>query len=163
MSFSYRAAIFSFLIGACSGQVASTPVTSTAGQPIVVPSDWVEVDSNCKFTFRASKDVLRKDVHGVDSCVGKHESESLSFGYDYGQYSSPLTEYKGNPNYSESTVSIDGVSAKLIACDEEAGRMVGVYIANDGRGAKLQASVFCATKGTCEDTARTLLSTIKWK
>lgn len=152
--------LFPLFICACS---SGPPVTNGAGQAIVVPSGWVEVASNCNFSFRAPKDLVRNDVKGIDSCVGSHKSESLTFSYDYGRYSNSLSGYNAKPNFSESNVLIDGTPAKLVACDSEAGRFVGIYVANDGRGQKLEASIFCSTKGACEDTARTILSTITWK
>jgi hypothetical protein len=147
------------LLCGCS---AAPPITKTGGKAVVVPSDWVTVDSTCGFTFQAPADLVRKNVQAIDSCVGQHESKTTTMSYDYGGYSSPLTEFASAPNYSESVVAIDGASGKLIACDEGNDRFIGVYVADDGRGAKLQASVRCSTEA-CEDTARTILSTITWK
>src|SRR5262245_49892538 len=53
---------------------------------------WKEVDTG-PFSFHAPVGIVREDVQGTDSYVGKYRVEGITLTFDYGRYSNSLSDY----------------------------------------------------------------------
>ncbi len=94
----------------------------------------VTVDVRELFSFDAPPETKEKPVQGVDSLVGVYQIGDIELHYDYGSYSSPLTEFDRYDGYMREEVVIDGWAAELVTTDT--GNM-GVVFPKVPSGAKL--------------------------
>lgn len=82
------------------------------------PDDWI-VHSNAKFSFRGPPDLRTVPVQGIDSFVGRLESQRFHISFDYGWYSD--NSFDGHihlPNFNVEEVSVNGKRARLGCYDD---------------------------------------------
>lgn len=113
-------------IGACSA-------TESA------PAGWKTLSPQGLFKVAVPEDLSEVPVKAIDSFVGSYRSSTLTLHYDYGWYSSTLSEWK-NPQeggYSEEETVIAARPAKLVFSrdGEENARVyvAGVHFPEIGR------------------------------
>jgi len=138
--------------------------SSTSGPDTTAPDEWTLADSSCDFLFLVPAEMQKKDVTGIDSCVGQYQGAGMELSYDYGGYSDPLNEYGDSDEYKEESVVIDGFQAKLISLRRldsvELPYFTAAHFPYVGKaGIKLTMAMSCA--GPAEvDTAQQILRTI---
>lgn len=124
------------------------PPAGGVDKPCDPKSGWALADE-VTFTMSVPCDLERKDAQGIDSQIGKFESNTLRLTYDYGMYSNPLTSTPG-PNAKVSHETIGGLSATLVTAGTPGGGAfplsAGVHIPRAGkrRGISLTVWVECA-------------------
>lgn len=102
----------------------ATPLTSAALKPTraaaspraptPTPIAWTRVDEG-KFSFEIPTDMRKEDVQGIDSLVGRYNSETLFLAYDYGFYGSDCTKEQGDEAERRGQeTTIDGNEARMI-------------------------------------------------
>jgi hypothetical protein len=78
-------------------------------------TDWMDVQTACKFGFKAPLDYQNEPVQGTDSCVLAFSAAGCQFGADYGWYSGGVRASPGDLNYREEAAQIDGRAATVVA------------------------------------------------
>lgn len=96
-------------ISASAGSQTLCPPMAAA-----MPDGWVTVGIGKAFCLSLPSTLRRKPVRSKDSLSGEFESAELHLMFDYGPYSSPLTEFASQQPRVESIV-VDGHNAKLVS------------------------------------------------
>jgi hypothetical protein len=123
-----------------------------------LPDGWVTVDVRELFSFGAPPGIREKPVQGIDSLVGTYEIGEIELHYDYGGYSSSLTEYAPLDGYTRKDVLIDGWAAELVTTN--AGNL-GIVFPKVPSGAKL--TLYARFKRPeSSDVVRKILLSIKF-
>ncbi len=104
----------------CVGGLVSG-CTMASGQEI--PEGWRLIEVDRAFSFSAPESVRAQDAQAVDSLTATLSDERIEIFYDYGWYSSPLTEYD-DQLVSSSNDTLDGRPARLI----ETENLVAVHV-----------------------------------
>lgn len=78
-------------------------------------ADWVTVDTGA-FAFRTTPDLVDQSARGIDSQVGRYESDAMTASFDYGWYSPDISELVGGGGES-TPVTVDGFDATLVEAD----------------------------------------------
>lgn len=66
------------------------------------------------FTLLLPIDMIKEDVQGIDSFVGKYNREGMALSFDYGWYSGPLSGYCRLPDFREFEVELSGKPASTV-------------------------------------------------
>ena len=103
---------WSVLMSGCS--VASSQET---------PEGWRRIELEGAFSFSVPESVRAQEAQIVDSLAGSLSDERIDILYDYGWYSSPLTEFDAQL-VASSDGSLDGRPARFI----ETENLVGVHV-----------------------------------
>jgi hypothetical protein len=102
------------------------------------------------FAFTGPCELTGGPVQGTDSWVGQYQTEGLKLTYDFGGYSSPLTEWERYAEYTRSPAVVDGRDAVIVtardgAADDGLSYLTGIYIEHaSSDGAKLCMHAGCA-------------------
>jgi hypothetical protein len=79
----------------------------------VSTEDWMDVPTDCGYSFEAPRNVVMYPVQGTDSCVVKYDSALCTYLGDYGSYSNGL-EGDGAELGEYESIEIFGVPAVLV-------------------------------------------------
>lgn len=115
---------------------------------------WAEFDVQSLFTFRAPCSLKGGAEKGIDSHVGSYTGDGMRLGYDYGHYSSPLTEWSSKSGYQVASVVVDTRSAYIVTASDPAAPdgltlLFGLHVPKvDESGARLTFD------GQCDTTER---------
>lgn len=88
-----------------------------------VPQDWQVIEVAGAFTFAVPPGVRESDEQGIDSVVGIWRDERIEIVYDYGWYSSPLTEFDAQVTQAHDGL-LDGRTARFI----ETPQLIAVHV-----------------------------------
>ena len=88
-----------------------------------ITEGWRLIELDRAFSFSAPQSVRAQDAEGVDSLAATLSDERIEILYDYGWYSSPLTEYD-DQLVSSSNDTLDGRPARFI----ETENLVAVHV-----------------------------------
>ena len=94
----------------------------TASEQAVL-GDWQDIEVAGAFSFAVPPGVRESDEQGIDSMVGIWRDERIEAVYDYGWYSSPLTEFNAQVTHAHDGV-LDGRTARFI----ETPQLVAVHV-----------------------------------
>ena len=98
-------------------------------------SSWHKVDAGAFSLFAPSAWEFHQ-LQGIDSYVGEFVGDGAKLTFDYGPYSSPLTEAKA-PTYVIAHKSIGGFPAKIVSPSTPGHGLTGIYFHDVGRSNKL--------------------------
>ena len=113
------------------------------------PDGTKTFDAQHVFTFRAPCTLQAAPQKGADSLVGEYTDTGLVLDYDYGGYSSDLTEYQSWSSYEKQTVVVGGKSGYIVTAvdpgpDAGLAYMAGLYVPSaDSMGDKLSFIASC--------------------
>ena len=107
-----RLTVLGLMIVGCGGE--SAPGGTDAANEGAVPADWVRVQADGGYSFRAPPEMMAVESEGTDSCTDGWSTPGCSYSGDYGAFSSNLTEYIGQPQYEAVRDSVDGRAAKFV-------------------------------------------------
>jgi len=79
----------------------------------VSTDDWMDVSTDCGYTFEAPRDLVEIPVQGIDSCVVKFDSAACTYVGDYGNASNSLEGDGAEPGEYEA-IEIFGVPTMLV-------------------------------------------------
>lgn len=96
---------------ALRAQAAPAPPCGTVAA--AVPEGWVTVAIGQAFCLSLPPTLRRRPMRSKDSLSGEFESAELQLMFDYGAYSSPLTEFASLQPQVEA-IAVDGHEAKLV-------------------------------------------------
>ncbi len=116
--FRFERCIVSMII-CISGLVSGCTVASSQE----IPEGWRLIEFDGAFSFTAPESVRAQEQQIVDSLAGTLSDERIEILYDYGWYSSPLTEYD-DQLVSSSDGNLDGRPAKFIETES----LVAVHV-----------------------------------
>jgi len=79
-----------------------------------VPEVWVTVGIGQAFCLSLPPTLRRRPMRSKDSLSGEFEGAGMQLMFDYGAYSSPLTEFANEAPRIEA-ITVDGQKAKLVS------------------------------------------------
>lgn len=136
--------------------VASVAVPASNAAAAAEPGAPCDADGmrrfeGAQFLFRAPCSWQGGPRQGIDSRVGQYQADGVRADYDYGAYSSPLTEFADYPGYARKTLRIDGREAYLVVVDqaptsEGTPFVAGVHIPKANAHAKLTLIIRASTR-----------------
>jgi len=96
------------------------------------PDDWVTVEVGNIFSLKAPPGTLFNEGAGSDSIVGTIDAPDFKLSFDYGVYSSSLTNEDHYKNYKSKEMQIDGVAARIVTANNanqsiENSYLIGVH------------------------------------
>ncbi|HEX8393383.1 MAG TPA: hypothetical protein VF665_13650 [Longimicrobium sp.] len=92
--------------------------------PLPEPDPGWELRDEGPFSFRLPREYRKQEVHGIDSFVGEYAASGRNFLFDYGMYSSSLTEWDAARQFHACRDSITGHQVKIVTAHEADGRYV---------------------------------------
>ncbi len=128
-------------------------------------TDWIRVEAECGYAFRAPPDTMPQDAAGTDSCVERWTTGDCLYSGYYGAFSSDLSEYRqaeGVAEYEESAELIAGQEARLVTARAADFRLAGVHfpqVAAAPEGVGLTVEARCQSRAGQLD-ARSVFRTI---
>jgi hypothetical protein len=84
----------------------------------VSTDDWMDVPTDCGYSFEAPPSLVMYPVQGTDSCVVKYDSALCTYLGDYGAYSNRLEGDGAEPGEYE-PIEIFGVPAVLVTYESQ--------------------------------------------
>jgi hypothetical protein len=94
-----------------SAALGALLLVSCAAGPAVDPGwTWVDLEA---FALAMPEDLKQVPVKNIDSFVGRFESPKMTLGFDWGQWSNPLTKSDG-PELTREAVQVHGRKAVLV-------------------------------------------------
>lgn len=122
-----RLTVLGLMLMGCGGE--STSGSADAAHEGAVPADWVRMQADCGYGFRAPPEMMEVESQGTDSCVDGWSTPGCTYSGDYGAFSSNLTEYVGQPQYEAVQESVDGRAAKFVTAMADGFLVAAVHIA----------------------------------
>lgn len=103
-----------------------------------VPSDWVRLQADSVFSLSAPAGTTYTPAQGIDSIVGSFDAAAFQLNFDYGAYSSSLTNLSEEEDYQTRDVEIDGKPAKIVTAvapiySEQQPYFIGVHFPDLGQ------------------------------
>ena len=99
-------------------------------QPIAIPEDWISIEPDSIFLFKAPPDLVDQEITGIDSFIGLYRGERIVVGFDYGPYYVPNAEcWDGYLECRLERALIDGMvarvfSSKMVSQDQSLGSIL---------------------------------------
>ncbi len=96
-------------------------------QKIEIPDNWISIEPDSIFLFKAPPDLVDQERTGVDSFIGLYRGDRITVGFDYGPFFVPNTEcWEGYLECRLERALIDGMvarvfSSKMLARDQSLG------------------------------------------
>jgi len=154
------------LAAGCGGTSSATSAHDGGTEAAACAADgWRTFEAQHKvFTFRAPCTMSGGPQQGADSYVGEYADTGMLLDYDYGAYSSDLSEYQSLDSYQKQSVVVGGKSGYIVTGvnpGSSAGAYVaGLYVPDTGTtGAKLSFVAACDSTAR-QNTAVAILKTI---
>ncbi len=79
-----------------------------------VPLDWIAVHADTVFSMMAPPGTRFVRANGIDSFTGSLVGPDFELSFDYGLYSSPLTEHASDESYQVERILVQGKKAHII-------------------------------------------------
>jgi hypothetical protein len=99
-----------------------------------VPTDWIRIEADGRFTFWLPPGLLEQDTRGIDSYVRRWESQNMLVHFDYGRFSDPLTLYSAQKGYEATTTRVSGYPVRIVSFERDNGwRFTAVHFSDLGQ------------------------------
>jgi hypothetical protein len=126
---------------------------------------WTTFTPEDAFSFCAPRELRGGPEQGTDSAVGMYELTGLKLSYDYGAFSSTLTEWSSNQKYATRPVTVDGRSATVVTAIDPASTqgtlLAGIHVPHASGGAKLTMWASCRSESD-QQLALRMFETIRF-
>ena len=161
-------ALIGLCLSGCGGgttdddQARGRTTLSDGGHPDAADC-WRTFEVPTAFEFDAPCSMTGGPLQGVDSLVGNYSADGIVMYYDYGSFSSPLTEWNGHDEYARKATVVDGRAAEIVTARDPAdalGFLAGLVIPQ-ARGESVRLTLYAnASDATRRDLVVRIFETV---